>query len=392
MLLWVMIFALALLIVLAVLLRCNRSGRVRSLDPVPASVGEGNLSRQGEHVVLHLKGTPREIGKQHGFLLRRSVEFLLNTYVRPNLVGPHGEKLLAAAEQVRRVLPHDYLEELDACAEVAGVDRRELLIAQCLGDLDMAVIGWQPPSRNACSSYVAFGPATVDGGLECGRNLDYFFGSKIPLRCSLVTYYEPLQEKGLRFASIGLSGILGGWTLINERGLIVANHVGGGIETRIDGIPTLILTRLIAQQAGTVDEAVAMIRRLPRMRGQIVWLAQDADETAQRPAQAVAVEYDAENVAVRPGENGMLVVTNENRALGEPPPRHLACGRYARLEQAIKAAWGRLDGVEPLTLLPGVANETTLQVVQIRPRSGAMRVWFRTHGSLPEVGVEHSLP
>lgn len=246
-----------LAIVLALLPFAMGNGSAQMADWMPAREGAGRLERKGPDVVLHLAGTPEELGRQHGRLLRGSIRTMIRRYVRPALEGDHGRRLLAGVNVMRGALPKEYLAELDACAEAAGVDKDALLIAQCLGDLESAIIGMPLGPNHACSSYVAFGPATADGSLQCGRNFDYFLADGVST--ALVTYFRPARGQGYAFAAVGMPGLLGGWTLVNERGLVVANHLGGGVKSRLDAIPTLILTRLIAQHAGTVEEAVRMI-------------------------------------------------------------------------------------------------------------------------------------
>jgi hypothetical protein len=362
------------------------------LDPVPARFQSARLVRNGPHVVLHLAGSPEQMGRQHGTLLRKTIRAMVEEYIGPALLGEQGRRLRTAARGMWDSLPADYLAELDACAAAAGVDAEDLLLAQCEGDLRSAIIGTPLVEQQACSSYVAFGPATADGTLQCGRNLDYYFGNSVPRRASLVTYYSPAKGDGYRFASVGLAGILGGWTFVNEHGLVVANHVGGGMATRLDGIPTLILARLVAQHARTVQEGVDLIRNSPRMRGQIIWLAQDADPATGRSPRAVAVEYDAERAALRESEDGVLVVTNQNRAFSPLPPPHLICGRYLAMESFLGARRGRLNLSDTPTLIPGVLGASTLHTVQVHPATREFLVRFVIDGNIQEKPVRYRMP
>lgn len=366
--------------------------RVAPLDPVPASCGSARLERREGHVVLHLAGSPEEMGRQHGELLKESIGLMLREYVAPRARGRMGEVLEEALPRVRAALPEDFLRELDACAGAAGVDADDLLLAQCIGDVKEAAVHGRR-SGAGCSAYVAFGPAAAGGGLECGRNLDYELSAEVARRCSLVTYYAP--EDGHRFAAVGLAGMLTGWTLINEHGLVVANHLGGGTERRLEAMPTLILARRVAQRAATVEEGIGIIRASSRMRGQIIWLAQEGDPASGRPARAAAVEYDAETVAVREAENGVLIVTNTNRVLGgRVADGDVGCPRYRRLRELVDARLGSLDGGEPLTLDPGVARADgwSQHVVHFAPRQGFFRVWHLLNASGLGRPVEHPAP
>jgi len=344
--------------------------------------GAGWLERIGPHRVLHLAGTPEELGAQHGRLLRPAIRFMLKRYLAD---CADRADLRAAAHRMRASLPPRFVRELDACAAAAGVEPDLLLLAQCEGDLREAVwaAGGAPEETGeagdaACTSYVAFGPATAQGRLEAGRNLDYYLGEGVLERAALVAYYRPAPGDGHRFATVGLAGILTGWTLVNEHGLIVANHLGGGLKSRLDAIPTLLLAREVAQHAATVEEGLALLRAMPRMRGQIIWLAQPADPATGRAARAVAVEYDAREVWVQEAMGGVLIVTNENLVFGGiAPPEVWAGSHRARLTELIAERRGILSGRQLLTRFRGVLSGTT-QTVQALPEEGEFLVVYES--------------
>lgn len=359
---------------------------VRPLDPVPASFERGRLERRGPHVVLHVSGSPEEMGRQHGTLLRKTIRHMLERYIHDHVVGsreaadPELGRLLAAIRVMRPTLPPGFLREIEACSEAAGVDADVLLLAQCEGDVRQAAA--RGPPREACSSYVAFGPATVRGRLEAGRNFDYWVGDGVVERCALVTYYDPASGEGCRFAAAGAAGILGGPTLINEHGLVIAVHTPSrGSATRLDAVPAFVLMREIAQGAATVQEGIEIVRGAKRMRGATLWLAQEADAETGRSARAVAVEYDAERVDVREADGGVLIVTNQSLIFGgEARDGDEVCSRHKRLHKLIDAGYGKLDGTRPLTMQRGIAKSNTLHVVQVTPAAGVFTVW---HGTLP---------
>jgi hypothetical protein len=333
------------------------------------------------HLVLRLSGTPEEMGRAHGELMRNGIRRALDLYLEQRVfadkVGRERRaQYLAAARELRGALPGWFIRELDSCAAGAGVDPDLLLVAQCLDDLADVVAGRRLRAQG-CTSYAAFGPATAGGRLEAARNLDYAAGEPLAGNCALVTYYEPAPGEGHRFIAVGWAGMLTGGTLVNEHGLIVANHIGGGAKMRPDGVPALILTRMIAQKAATVEEGLKILDATPRMRGQIIWMAQEGRDG--RPSRAVAVEYDAQTVAVREAEDGVLIVTNSNRLLPEARGEsELGCGRTNALRRLIEERRGRLDGSEALTL--GEVFGNSLHVVRFRPAEGAIRV---RHGVSP---------
>lgn len=338
--------------------------------------------REGRSLLLRAQGTPEEIGRAHGTLLGESIRLMLKEYVEEGVFrgdAARRDALLDAVLEMRPALPEWYLRELAACAEAAGVDEDVLLLAQCEGDVQsLPGMGgaWGPSPGDACSAFVAFGSATHDGRMVAGRNFDYWAGP-FYRRAALAMYVVPAPGDGYPFVSVGWAGVLGGWTFVNSQGLIVANHLGGGSAKNPRAVPTLIMNRILAQKAGTVDEAVDILRRTPRMRGQIIWLAQPGDAATGRPPRAVAVEYDAEQVFVREAEEGLLVVTNTNFAFGAPegrplPPPSSPWSPYVRLKRAA----GRLSE-GPLRAIAATAMRGfTLHSAEIFPEQARMDVAF----------------
>ena len=343
----------------------------RPVDRVPCEVPGGQVSLNHGQMVLRISGDPDELGSQHGQLLRKSIGVMLDGYVRDFAFGGDAgrESLIRArARTLRPNLPAWYQVELAACAAAAGVDDDLLLIAQCEGDLRSLSTPAGPQA--GCSAYVTFD----ERSMRIGRNFDYHGGPFVN-NCALVIYAHPAG--GIPFVAVGWSGVLGGWTLVNAEGLVIANHLGGGPQKNPLGMPTLILTRILAQKAATVDEAIEIIRRTPRMRGQIVWLAQPRSRDGSREARAVAVEYDADEMAVREAEAGTLIVGNRNLAFGRTdgslaPPDSV----YEALSEALHAPLDA-SGRRPIS---ATWRHNTMHSVEIMPEPGVM---FVAHGQIP---------
>ncbi|MBN1807657.1 MAG: hypothetical protein JW909_01215 [Planctomycetes bacterium] len=335
----------ASLIAAAACRRMPADGRSTLPAAVPVAAPAGSVPPAG---TVKLSGSPEEIGAGHGRLLGPEIRTMVDGYVRGSAAW--GDERLRAdlLEKTRRMketLPGWYVRELKACAGAAGVDEDELLYAQCEGDI-----------RQLCTAYAAFGAGTHDGEMEIGRNFDYF-GFAGMERCATVTAVTPERGDGHAFVVVGWAGILGGWTYYNEEGLFVANNLGGppgGYATNAEGIPTLILERIIAQKAGTTGEAVEMLKTLPRMRNQTLLLAQCAK--GGRGAEAVVVEYDAKRVAVKKPEGGLAFDTSIGS--DERLIRRILKDAGRRPEEAIKSA----------------GNMLTLHSVVVRPGEGAMWV------------------
>jgi hypothetical protein len=295
--------------------------------------------------VVALRGSPQEIGAQHGRLLADQIKLVIKEYIEHDLVnGKLTDTALQRVNAMKPALPQWFRDELSACAVAAGVDEDVLLYTQCEGDIK---------SLGGCTSYVAFGPATHDGKMEIGRNFDYW-GLDSTEQCATILAVVPRPEDGYAFVSVGWSGILGGWTFFNEKGLFVSNNLGGFREKNPAGVPTLILERILAQKAATLDEAIALIRQTPRMRGQALVIG----ESGAAPKAAVVL-YDGAKVEVMPATDGFAfhtsVGTDRERLLGmlKSPTR------------------------QPTDVIKSAGSAITLHSVAIRPEEHA--VWV-AHG------------
>jgi hypothetical protein len=358
------------------------------LDPCPAEFEGGQMAHNGNHVVLKLAGTPTQMGRQYGTLMRTTIRFVIGRYLGElgipleDSAAPSRKKIKEQLLELRPALPPAFLEELDACAAAAGLDPDLLLLAQAEGDFRAVY---------RCSSYVAFGPATRDGHLEAGRNLDYGIDEETVRRGSLLIRYAP--DGKIPFLAAGFAGLLTGATLVNAHGLIAANHLGGGKAVNPKGFFTFLLLRRIAEEARTVEEGLAILQASPRMRGQIIWMAQEKDGRTGRPARAVAAEYDAQQITEREAKNGRLVITNANLLFHGPvEEERIPCSRYQILRKAIAEAAGQLDGTRPLQEDPRIRMASTLHSAFFLPSQGIMRLRFQRRGSILSPPEDHPFP
>ncbi len=311
-----------------------------------------HVSVQAEDV-LRLEGTPAEMGRQHGVLARKQIRLMVSEYVGDELVnGKLDKRMQKRITTMKGSLPKWFLDELNACADEVGLNRDVLLYAQCEGDIRR---------MPGCTAYVAFGEATHNGEVEIGRSFDYW-GLKSTKECVRVFAISPKNKGHYAFISVGWAGILGGWTFYNEKGLFIANNLGGFTKKNPKGIPTLILQRIVAQKAATVDEAIKLIEQSPRMRGQAMVIGHAGDAEKGINPSAAVVLYDAEKVVVRRPVGGF--VFHSSVGTEETTLRKNVKAKKREVYNAIKAA----------------GNSITLHSVAIRPSTKS--IWV-AHGTRP---------
>jgi len=328
-----------------------------------------SLSIRDGYKVLHLKGSPEDLGYQHAALAGDLVQRVLDDVIINDAAqDPDSRReLFAGAMVMERYLPELYRRELRALAEHAHVDYEALVALQLFGDVQ----------RNQyCSSYAVYGPATTTGELIAGRNFDYWDNGASKYGALLIAYYP---DEGIPFVTVSWAGIINGWTLINACGLTVSNNTCYSGKNSLEGISTCFMLRKIAQFAHNVEEGVEIIKNTPRACGTVILIA------GGNPPNAAAVEFDHEEVAVRWGKDGWVAATNEFRTLyndavndNQPIGPEVAdapadlpadkaqadyqtayeyvweCSRYRTLKNLIRDNYGKIDRTMNFAAAPGV--------------------------------------
>ncbi|MFO1023063.1 MAG: C45 family peptidase [Planctomycetales bacterium] len=226
-----------------------------------ARCGQGWLERIDGYLVLHLKGTPYEMGYQHGALLkdhvRANMHYILeekgNEAVEVEL-GP--VKVKQRPKQVinsiialqKKFVPAKYFEEIKGLAAGAGVS-----------ELDASAANFIPELFH-CSGFAIMNSATKDGTLYHGRVLDYAIDWKLQEHAVLIVA-EP--KGGIPFVNVAYAGFVGSVTGMNAAHVSIGEMGGKGLG-HWDGVPMSFLVREVLETAGDLDKAIDVFKNNPR--------------------------------------------------------------------------------------------------------------------------------
>jgi hypothetical protein len=162
---------------------------------VIAVEGAGRLEQRDGTRVLFLKGTPEEMGRQHGVLMKKEVHHLVDRILYGVGVGSSFEKgrwffgeIEGAQKRLAPFLSERYVREMDAMAEAAGRHPQEIRLANVF------------PELFHCSGFALHGSATADGQMYHGRILDYLKGMGLEQN-AVVIVTQP--EKGNAWVNCG---------------------------------------------------------------------------------------------------------------------------------------------------------------------------------------------
>ncbi|HWE35859.1 MAG TPA: C45 family peptidase [Isosphaeraceae bacterium] len=230
----------------------------RAESKTVARCGAGFLEEVDGYKVLHVKGTPYEMGFQHGALLKDDIKelvhFLFDVKARDVTVELAGVKLgpkaviSMIAERQRKFAPARFYDELRGVADGAGLDPKDVIAANFI------------PELFHCSGFALSGSATKDGTLYHGRILDYGCDWKLQDHAVLVVA-EP--EGKVPFVNVTFAGFIGSVTGMNAERVSIG-EMGGNGRGHWDGVPMALLVRMALEDSHSLDEAVAVFRDHPR--------------------------------------------------------------------------------------------------------------------------------
>jgi len=250
---------------------------------------------------LEVSGNPSALGSGHGAAMAPLVQFMIRDFVGASdrIFETPQERIRANLTTLDRHVPQEFREEMQALADAAGVTYEDILALNTFLDTDAIV----ESEKSYCINLVAYGPATTDGRLIHARNLD-FPGGRLTAPAAIVFHYRP--EEGNGFLSVAWAGFIGALTGMNEHGLTVTEITSRTPCVSPEGIPLMLLLRMVLQYASSIEDAIEIIRSSPRTAGFNITL------TDGRVPEAVCVEFDAEKVGIRRARKSLLVVS-ENR-------------------------------------------------------------------------------
>ena len=324
-----------------------------------ARCGRGFLEDIDGSKVLHVLGTPYEMGYQQGALLRDEirelVRFLFEVKAKEATIKLGEFKLLDPKRAIQGIaatqktyIPARFTEEMRGVADGAGMPLGDVIAANFI------------PEMFHCSGFALGGSATKDGALYHGRILDYGCDWRLQEH-AVLTIAEPVGK--IPFVNVTYAGFIGSVTGMNARGISIGEMGGRGLG-HWDGVPMALLVRMALEDANDLDAAITVFRDHPRTC-EYFYVVADG-----KSGQAVGMEasWDAFGV-VRMGEaHPRLPHAVADAVL-------LSAGqRYEELVRRVKAGHGTFDAESARALMDRpVAMKSNLHSVLFETRSS--RLW-----------------
>ncbi|MFN0196108.1 MAG: C45 family autoproteolytic acyltransferase/hydrolase [Planctomycetaceae bacterium] len=319
-----------------------------------ARCGAGWLEKIDGYLVVHVKGTPYEMGYQQGALLkdhiRQSLDTLLNVKGDVTLVEYAGFKvkprfLIETIIEIQKpYVPKKYFEEMDGLAAGSGVSLKDVRMGNFL------------PELFHCSGFAVMNSATKDGTLYHGRVLDYACDWGLQDHAVIVVA-EPDGE--IPFVNVTYTGFIGCVTGMNAEHISVG-EMGGRGQGHWNGVPMSFLVREVLQTSRDFETAISVFRDNPRTC-QYFYVVSDGET---RQAAGMEASWNVFRM-IKPGQMHPLLPTPvADAAL-------LSAGdRYRELVRRVKEQHGELTAESALRLMDRpVAMKSNLHNVLFEPMS-----------------------
>jgi len=210
------------------------------------TLGEG----ASELTLVHLWGTPYEMGEAHGTLLAAEVQDFLEKIVGAMTqgMGVTEEDLDQAWAAMEPCVAEEYMQELEGLAAGSGVDLQLLKRAHAIPDI----------SEMDCTFFAAWGDFTAEGNFIQLRALDYATEAHIQDNPAIIVYHP---EDGPTYVNVGWCGFIGMVTGMNAEGVCMS-EIGDDFDEAnhtIEGQPMPFMMRDVVRKATTMEEGVKIV-------------------------------------------------------------------------------------------------------------------------------------
>jgi hypothetical protein len=350
------------IIFLCSLLFWAASLRSQNVTEPPGFIKKANRHEKNGWIFLHIEGSPRERGFQHGALMAPEIMEnlrLLRARWEHQTALDWSWYVQKAGEVLATKVDAENLEELDGIVEglkSAGVNtsRNEMVglngYAELLGYWwptvkDSVRVHYNMQPKESCSSFIATGNMTADGKIVLGHNtMDLYHN---PL-CNIIL--DILPEKGHRILMQSVAGCIHSETdfFITDAGLVGSETtIGDFFPFDPKGVPEFSRMRRATQDASTIEQWCEIMKRGNNGGYANAWLLGDINTN-----EIARLELGLKQVAFEKKKEGYFIGSNvaENLKLlrfetkkDETNIKYSSIARRVRWKELMKKYEGKIN-------------------------------------------------
>ena len=344
--------------------------------------------REAGLTIVTLKGTPLEMGLQHGTLLKDEISRIHDhvlDYLSQIKRGVWGRTVYPLLQLLvwgyNLFIPAEYREELKGIARGAGLSYSSILLINVLDDLG---------HKMACSCFTVTGAKTKGNTLIYGRNLDYGVFTDLMPSLNTIFCYQP--SSGFPFVSVAWPAYAGVVTGMSSKKLVLGSLTSFSKEKARIGTPSGLLYRKALQYASSLTDFRKSIMNGRRTINNNLLIASTGE--------SVVLEVSPTRGQLRSQQDDVLTVTNhfQNPFMSElktffmaKPPgstledelftEHYSVARNERLQHLCRK--GAIDVEEAIAILrdPKISNAGTVQSLLLIPER--LELWVARETTAP---------
>jgi isopenicillin-N N-acyltransferase like protein len=342
-----------------------------------ASLEESNDPEVNNIKVLHLSGTPYEMGFQHGRLIKDDVRANVH-----NIIGL--AKRFASEDIMDEVydlmapyIPREDQEEMRGLAHGADIPLRVIHWLHAIPE----VSEYGPKKQFArgftgtsCSNIAAFGNATVDGELYQLRVLDWIRQLGAQEYPVILVHQPDYGNASVTFSYAGFIGCVSG---MNER-FMAFGEMGYGNPPgeSLEGIPFVFLYRKLMREADNLDDVIRIISEARRTCS-YVYVISDA-KARDHDRKALLFVSDRDRVEFYPANTRL---TDERNSVSFPAVEDVVYGGHKAdvLYEEIMSHHGNISPETLMEIAKPVALKGNVQNVIFKPAT--LEAWVTNAAS-----------
>jgi hypothetical protein len=327
-----------------------------------AWLAKANRHEKNGWIYLHIEGTPKERGFQHGYLLaseiQEAIRVLAEEWKYQN--GMEWPWLVNKADEILTTkVDTENLAEIDGMVEgmkAKGISTTRDELVALNGYIELMWYWWPKvkdslqisspePKKQSCSSFIATGNMTTDGNIVLGHNS--MVGYQDPL-CNIILDIQP--ERGHRILMQAFTGFIHSGTdfFITDAGLVGSETtIGGFYPFDEKGVPEFARMRHATQYASSIDEWCSMMKEKNNGGYANAWLLGDINSK-----EIARLELGLKYVGFEKKKDGYFIGSNVAEDLkllrfetksDETNIKHSSVSRRVRWKQLMKENIGAID-------------------------------------------------
>ena len=358
-------------------------------DPDLRVLGPAYARHRGKILEVRLRGTPEQIGHQHGRLLYPEMienEGTLYDQFAHFVPVPPARWLIMDLSRVQfrhvdRGMADERRREIAAEAAAFSPDPyagvlptyHRFVFLNALYDI---ALSFEHSPLLGCTSFALTGDAAEGGHVILARNFDFEAG---PVFDEKKAVFIVREEGRIPYASVAWPGLVGALSGMNAEGVALVVHGGRAGQPKAEGEPVVHTMREVLGRARTTAEAIAILAKKDPMVSHMVMIADPSGDVAiaeRAPGAPIFVRRGRGKVPLTNHFEGPLAADPKNRAVEAATSTH---ARRDRLDEILA------------NLPPGASVERVVSVLRDRKNVGGGALPLGDRRTLDAVIATHSV-